>query len=32
VTRAVYAAEPAPGDLLPTWRERYGGGSLPHAP
>ncbi len=23
IARAVYAAEPAPGDLLPTWRERY---------
>ena len=25
IARAVYAAEPAPGDRLPTWRERYGG-------
>jgi L-aminopeptidase/D-esterase-like protein len=25
VARAVYAAEPASGDLTPTWRERYGG-------
>ncbi len=24
IARAVYAAEPAPGDRLPTWRERYG--------
>lgn len=24
---AVYAAEPAPGDTLPTWRERYGHGA-----
>ena len=25
IARAVFAAEPAPGDTLPTWRERYGG-------
>jgi len=24
IARAVYAAEPAPDDRLPTWRERYG--------
>ena len=24
IARAVYSATPAPGDLLPTWRERYG--------
>jgi len=24
IALAVYAAEPAPGDRLPTWRERYG--------
>lgn len=24
ISIAVHAAEPAPGDLLPTWRERYG--------
>ena len=24
IARAVYAATPAPGDRLPTWRERYG--------
>ena len=23
IARAVYAATPAPGDRLPTWRERY---------
>jgi L-aminopeptidase/D-esterase-like protein len=26
IARAVYAAEPAAGDRLPTWRQRYGGG------
>jgi L-aminopeptidase/D-esterase-like protein len=24
IARALYAASPAPGDLLPTWRERFG--------
>lgn len=26
IARAVYAAEPAPDDTLPSWRERYGDG------
>jgi L-aminopeptidase/D-esterase-like protein len=25
ISRAVHAAEPSPGDIVPTWRERYGG-------
>jgi L-aminopeptidase/D-esterase-like protein len=25
IARGVYEATPAPGDLLPTWRQRYGG-------
>jgi L-aminopeptidase/D-esterase-like protein len=25
IARGVHAAEPSPGDRLPTWRERYGG-------
>jgi len=25
IARAVHAASPAPGDLLPTWAERFGG-------
>ncbi|MDD9921945.1 MAG: P1 family peptidase [Boseongicola sp.] len=25
VARGVYAAHPAPGDIVPTWRERFGG-------
>ena len=25
IARAVHAANPAPGDLLPTWGERFGG-------
>jgi L-aminopeptidase/D-esterase-like protein len=24
IARAVYEATPAPGDTLPTWRERWG--------
>jgi L-aminopeptidase/D-esterase-like protein len=32
IARAVYAADPAPGDLLPTWRERYGNGAPHRAP
>ena len=24
IARAIYAATPAPGDLVPTWRERFG--------
>jgi L-aminopeptidase/D-esterase-like protein len=27
IARAVHAAEPVPGDLVPTWRERYRGGA-----
>jgi L-aminopeptidase/D-esterase-like protein len=26
IARGVYEATPAPGDLLPTWRQRFGGG------
>jgi L-aminopeptidase/D-esterase-like protein len=25
IARGVYEATPAAGDLLPTWRQRYGG-------
>jgi D-aminopeptidase len=25
ISRAIYEARPAPGDLVPTWRERWGG-------
>jgi L-aminopeptidase/D-esterase-like protein len=31
VARAVYAAEPAEGDRLPTWRQRYGDEAPSHA-
>ena len=27
IARAVYEATPAPGDLLPTWKDRFGAGS-----
>ena len=31
IARALYSAEPAEGDRVPTWRERYGE-ILAHAP
>lgn len=31
IARAVYAAETAPGDRLPAWRDRYGGGAAGRA-
>ena len=32
IARAVYAAESAPGDRLPTWRQRHGEAASAHAP
>jgi L-aminopeptidase/D-esterase-like protein len=32
ISRAIYTAEAAPGDRLPTWRDRYGAGAPREAP